>query len=73
MALDTASGAITQRDDAERGAEEHKLIVPHLATPTSFPFPFTPYKIQLDLMQTVFGAIEDGRIAIVSCHESDVS
>lgn len=66
MALDTASGAIAQRDNAANGADEQKPLVPHLDTPTSFPFPFTPYQIQLDLMRTVFGAIEDGKIAIVS-------
>lgn len=66
MALETTSGAIVQRDDTAKGTEEHKLVVPHLVTPTSFPFPFTPYQIQLDLMRTVFGAIEDGKIAIVS-------
>ncbi|WWC69182.1 uncharacterized protein I206_103118 [Kwoniella pini CBS 10737] len=37
-----------------------------LPTPTSFPFPYPkPYDIQLDLMQVVFRAIEDGKIAIV--------
>lgn len=66
MALDTASGAIAQRDDVGDEKGEQKPIVPHLDTPTSFPFPFTPYQIQLDLMRTVFGAIEDGKIAIVS-------
>ncbi|OCF40610.1 chromosome transmission fidelity protein 1 [Kwoniella heveanensis CBS 569] len=39
---------------------------PSLPTPESFPFPYPkPYDIQLQLMQTVFRAIEDGRIAIV--------
>lgn len=66
MALDTAAGAVPQRGDAA-STKEHKPVVPHLATPTSFPFPFTPYQIQQDLMRTVFGAIEDGKIAIVSC------
>ncbi|KAK8869549.1 hypothetical protein IAR55_000116 [Kwoniella newhampshirensis] len=37
-----------------------------LPTPESFPFPYPkPYDIQLQLMQTVFRAIEDGKIAIV--------
>lgn len=37
-----------------------------LATPTSFPFPFAkPYDIQVQLMQTVFQAIEERKIAIV--------
>ncbi|WVQ99004.1 hypothetical protein IAU59_006136 [Kwoniella sp. CBS 9459] len=40
--------------------------VPSLPTPESFPFPYPkPYDIQLQLMQTVFRAIEDGKIAIV--------
>jgi hypothetical protein len=38
-----------------------------LATPSSFDFPYPqPYEIQLDLMKTVFRAIEDKKIAIVS-------
>ncbi|KAK4687746.1 chromosome transmission fidelity protein 1, partial [Tremellales sp. Uapishka_1] len=37
-----------------------------LETPASFNFPYLqPYDIQLQLMQTVFRAIEDGKIAIV--------
>lgn len=37
-----------------------------LPTPTTFDFPYpNPYPIQLDLMQTVFRAIEDRKIAIV--------
>lgn len=40
-----------------------------LETPTTFPFPYPqPYSIQLDLMQTVFSAIEEGKIAIVGSH-----
>ncbi|WVO14193.1 hypothetical protein L204_101825 [Cryptococcus depauperatus] len=40
--------------------------IPSLQTPESFPFPYPkPYDIQLDLMQTVFQAIEDKKIAIV--------
>lgn len=71
MALDTASGAIARRDDAANGSGEQHSVLPHLDTPTSFPFPYTPYQIQLDLMKTVFGAIEDGKIAIVGLHRSD--
>lgn len=38
-----------------------------LPTPDSFPFPYpTPYAIQVDLMRTVFEAIERKKIAIVS-------
>jgi hypothetical protein len=38
-----------------------------LSTPESFPFPYpTPYSIQVDLMRTVFEAIERKKIAIVS-------
>ena len=41
--------------------------VPILETPTSFAFPFPkPYDIQLQLMRTVFNAIERNQIAIVS-------
>lgn len=44
--------------------------LPHLATPESFVFPYPqPYAIQLDLMRTVFTAIEDGKIAIVGLAE----
>ena len=44
--------------------EEQQL--PHLDTPTSFAFPYAkPYDIQLQLMQTVFAAIEQGKIGIV--------
>lgn len=42
-------------------------ILPPLATPDSFLFPYSqPYSIQLDLMRTVFRAIEERKIAIVS-------
>lgn len=50
------------------GAEnaEGTPALPRLATPESFPFPYpTPYGIQLDLMRTVFAALEDRKIAIV--------
>jgi hypothetical protein len=41
-------------------------LVPVLETPTKFAFPFPkPYDIQLQLMRTVFGAIEKRQIAIV--------
>ena len=41
-------------------------LLPTLATPKSFPFPYPrPYDIQLDLMRTVFQAIEERKIAIV--------
>jgi chromosome transmission fidelity protein 1 len=47
--------------DAATGA------VPALSTPDAFPFPYPkPYDIQLDLMRTVFEAIEKRKIAIVS-------
>ncbi|WVR05438.1 hypothetical protein IAU60_002454 [Kwoniella sp. DSM 27419] len=43
-----------------------KSTLPPLKTPGSFPFPYPkPYDIQLQLMQTVFRAIEDGKVAIV--------
>lgn len=41
-------------------------FTPALPTPESFPFPYPrPYDIQLDLMRTVFQAIEERKIAIV--------
>lgn len=41
-------------------------VVP-LPTPASFDFPYPqPYDIQVGLMKTVFRAIEDRKIAIVS-------
>jgi chromosome transmission fidelity protein 1 len=40
--------------------------LPPLPTPETFDFPYPkPYDIQLQLMQTVFRAIEDRKIAIV--------
>lgn len=45
-------------------AEPLEVILP---TPDSFPFPYpTPYGIQVDLMRTVFEAIEQKKIAIAS-------
>lgn len=42
------------------------VVVPTLETPARFAFPFPrPYEIQLQLMQTVFSAIEQSQIAIV--------
>lgn len=44
--------------------EEVEGILP---TPDTFRFPYpTPYAIQVDLMRTVFEAIEQRKIAIVS-------
>ena len=44
--------------------EEVEVTLP---TPDTFPFPYpTPYAIQVDLMRTVFEAIEQKKIAIVS-------
>jgi hypothetical protein len=41
--------------------------LPVLETPVNFAFPFPkPYDIQLQLMRTVFSAIERNQIAIVS-------
>lgn len=43
-----------------------KAIEPPLPTPESFPFPYpNPYDIQLELMRTVYQAIEQRKIAIV--------
>lgn len=42
------------------------MVVPQLKTPDRFAFPFLkPYDIQLQLMRTVFSAIERRQIAIV--------
>jgi len=42
------------------------ITPPSLPTPERFDFPYPkPYDIQLQLMQTVFRAIEDRKIAIV--------
>ena len=44
--------------------------LPSLPTPEAFDFPYPkPYDIQLQLMQTVFRAVEDRKIAIVICRE----
>jgi chromosome transmission fidelity protein 1 len=41
--------------------------LPALPTPETFPFPYPkPYDIQLELMRTVYSAIETRKIAIVS-------
>ena len=41
--------------------------LPTLPTPDAFLFPYaSPYPIQVQLMQTVFRAVEDRKIAIVS-------
>ena len=51
---------------ASREAAEDAAL-PRLSTPEAFAFPYErPYDIQLDLMRTVFRAIEDRKIAIVS-------
>ncbi|CAK9783872.1 unnamed protein product [Cutaneotrichosporon oleaginosum] len=54
-------------DSAEAGpSRQDEPPLPRLPTPTSFPFPYPePYSIQLDLMRTVFAAIEARKIAIV--------
>jgi chromosome transmission fidelity protein 1 len=45
--------------------DDEQVEIP-LPTPSSFPFPYpTPYPIQIDLMRTVFEAIEQKKIAIV--------
>lgn len=42
-----------------------------LPVPDTFPFPYpTPYSIQVDLMRTVFRAIEEKKIAIVGHRSS---
>ena len=50
----------------EVSVEDATLSLPSLPTPSYFRFPYpNPYDIQLQLMQTVFRAIEDRKIAIV--------
>jgi hypothetical protein len=45
---------------------EDQVVEIPLPTPDVFPFPYsTPYQIQVDLMRTVFEAIEQKKIAIV--------
>ena len=47
--------------------DDDESLLPSLPTPETFPFPYPkPYDIQLDLMRTVFQAIEERKIAIVS-------
>jgi hypothetical protein len=46
--------------------DEPAAGMPPLDTPETFPFPYAkPYDIQVQLMQVVFEAIENGKIAIV--------
>lgn len=66
-------GDAASHDEKTTGGTDTKLTSaePHLATPESFPFPYPkPYDIQLDLMRTVFTALEDRKIAIVSIYWS---
>ncbi|KAL1410972.1 ATP-dependent DNA helicase chl1 [Vanrija albida] len=61
--MDSNAEASSSRTAA---AAEDGPALPHLPTPDSFPFPYPqPYGIQLDLMRTVFAALEDRKIAIV--------
>jgi hypothetical protein len=56
-------------------AEDDQQVEIPLPTPDNFPFPYpTPYSIQVDLMRTVFEAIEQKKIAIVrlpTCHSAN--
>lgn len=36
-----------------------------LPTPSSFPFPFEPYDIQLRFMKELYGALENGKVAVM--------
>lgn len=48
------------------GSSLSSVAVPALPTPDTFDFPYPkPYDIQFQLMQAVFRAIEDRKIAIV--------
>jgi hypothetical protein len=58
-------------DDNPSTTASELIPLPALPTPDSFPFPYPqPYDIQLQLMQTVFRAVEEGKIAIVRRSES---
>jgi hypothetical protein len=35
-----------------------------LVTPEEFPFPFTPYSIQLDFMKHLYTTLEEGKLGI---------
>lgn len=35
-----------------------------LVTPEEFPFPFTPYSIQLDFMKHLYRTLEEGKLGI---------
>lgn len=62
----TAAISLAGGDAAASTTAQQAPALPHLDTPNAFPFPYPqPYSIQLDLMRTVFAAIEDGKIAIV--------
>jgi chromosome transmission fidelity protein 1 len=53
-------------DDNPSTSTSELIPLPALLTPDSFPFPYPqPYDIQLQLMQTVCRAVEEGKIAIV--------
>ena len=50
-----------------RSDHSEEEVLPPLPTPDTFPFPYAkPYDIQVDLMRTVFQAIEERKVAIVS-------
>lgn len=60
-------GKLTQNYTYSMG-DDQVVEIP-LPTPDIFPFPYpTPYQIQVDLMRTVFEAIEQKKIAIVRPH-----
>lgn len=75
--LDASSDAKNQSYNIDRSlcrdrqaglvmAENDQPVELPLPTPEAFPFPYpTPYAIQVDLMRTVFEAIEQKKIAIV--------
>ena len=59
------------RDMGDESVQRGEASEPSLPTPEDFPFPYPqPYDIQLELMRTVFAAIENRKIAIVSLHSA---
>lgn len=44
-----------------------------LETPSDFPFPFTPYSIQKDLMRNLYNALEGKKLGIFESPTGTVS
>jgi len=70
MPSTVASGSVQKlnQDYTYTMGDDQVVEIP-LPTPDVFSFPYpTPYQIQVDLMRTVFEAIEQKKIAIVRPH-----